>query len=44
MDKKLISKKVVVSIIVVVVLALAALAVGYGYDLYEMMLRVHGMG
>jgi hypothetical protein len=44
MNKKVINKKVVVSIVVVVMLALATLAVIYGYNLYEMMLRVHGMG
>jgi hypothetical protein len=38
------NKKVVVSIVVVIVLALVALAVIYGYNLYEMMLRVHGAG
>jgi hypothetical protein len=41
---KALNKKVIISIAVVVVLALVALAVGYGYDLYQMMLRVHGMG
>ncbi len=44
MNKKILNKKVIVSIIVVVVLAFAALAVMYGCSLYEMMLRVHGMG
>ena len=37
------NKKVVVSIVVVIVLALAMLAVMYGYNLYEMMLRVHSI-
>lgn len=45
MNRKIFNKKVVVSIVVVVVLAFAALAVMYGSNfLYEMMLRVHGMG
>ena len=44
MNRKILNKKVVISIVVVVVLAFAVLAVMYGYNLYEMMLRVHGMG
>jgi hypothetical protein len=44
MDKKMINKKVVISIVVVVVLALAALAVISAQNLYEMALRVHGAG
>lgn len=38
------SRKAVVSIFVVIVLALAALAVVYAQSLYQMFLRVHGMG
>jgi hypothetical protein len=44
MNKKILNKKVLISIVVVVMLVVAALAVMYGYNLYEMMLRVHGMG
>ena len=43
MNKKILNKKVVVSIVVAVLLAFAVLAVMYGYNLYQMMLRVHGM-
>ena len=41
---KALNKKVIISIAVVVVLALAALAVVYAQSLYQMFLRVHGMG
>ena len=44
MSKKFLNKKVIVSTIVVIVLALAALAVVYAHGLYQMFLRVHGMG
>jgi hypothetical protein len=44
MVKKIINKKVVVSIVVLVVLVLLVLAVGYAHGLYQMFLRVHGMG
>lgn len=41
---KIINKKVIVSIAVVVMLVLVALAVGYAQTLYQMFLRIHGMG
>jgi hypothetical protein len=36
--------KAVVSIFMVIILVLIALAVLYGQNLYQMFLRVHGMG
>jgi hypothetical protein len=44
MNKKFINKKAIVSMVVVIVLALLALAAGYAHSLYQMFLRVHGMG
>jgi hypothetical protein len=44
MSKKIINKKVVVSIVAMIVLVLLALAVGYAHNLYQLFLRVHGMG
>jgi hypothetical protein len=38
------SRKAVISIFVVVILVLIALAVLYSQNLYQMFLRVHGMG
>jgi cytochrome c oxidase assembly protein Cox11 len=44
MSKKFLNKKVIVSMVIVIVLALLALAIGYAHNLYQMFLRVHGMG
>lgn len=38
------SGKTVASIFVVIILVLITLAVVYGQNLYQMFLRVHGMG
>lgn len=38
------SRKAVASIFVVIMLVLIVLAVLYGQNLYQMFLRVHGMG
>ena len=43
MNRKILNKKVVISIVVVVVLAFAVFVVMYAHNLYQMMLRVHGM-
>ncbi len=38
------NRKAVISILVVVMLVLIALAFLYSHNLYQMFLRVHGMG
>lgn len=38
------NRKAVISILVAVVLVLMALVVLYGHSLYQMFLRVHGIG
>jgi hypothetical protein len=38
------NKKAVISVVVVIMLVLVVLAVVYAHNLYEVMLRVHGMG
>lgn len=38
------NRKAVISILVAVMLVLVALAVLYSHNLYQMFLRVHGMG